>query len=531
MFTTGTATDYADLLDRLNTYLISKGSAFGLTYSGTGNGTLTAYSGGASSVAETFTITATSPTSFTVVGSTTGSIGPATVGTPFAHATIEFLLTAGGTAFVSGDAFILSTAPKWTALRKALGVVVLASDGNTGVHGAQNLVDGKNELSDRYWRADGPYTDPQEVEFEFFEAETIASYQLSAFSTSYPSYMPTAWKLQYWTGSAWSDLDTVTGETNWGATEVRTFTVTSPVSATRYRLHLTAFGTTGFVQIGAVRLLRSDGVDAAFSQTIWEAPGNDGDSEILVGVHGFERQDADYYNWEVASFDAYQATSLWREQAGHHSELYVPLWDNTIPYWFIVDGRRVIVIAKVSTQYEVAYLGLISPFFSPEQWPYPIALGGSMAFGPTRPAWNSTDWRWSNASVNHRAFTHSDCALSSNTEPEWHQMRARNLSGEWLGFASRANDGGPYLEGRGVIWPYSSGLTLVDKNIDGSYTHWPIMLNAPTPNTIGELSGVACVSGQGLTAETLIQDGAIDWMALQDIFRTDRDDFFAIALD
>jgi len=524
MFTTGTATDYVDLLDRLNTYLISKGSAFGLTYSGIGNGTLTAYSGGASSVAETFTITATSPTSFTVVGSTTGSIGPATVGTPFAHATIEFLLTAGGTAFISGDEFTLSTAPKWTAHRKALGAVVLATDGNTGLNGAQNLVDGKNALSDRYWQA-GPYTDPQNVEFTFFEVETIASYQISAFSTYNLSWMPVAWTLQYWTGSAWSDLDTQSGQYNWGATELRTFTVSSPVSATRYRLHLTQFGVTNYVRMGGVRLLRSDGVDAAFSQTIWEAPGNDGDSEILVGVHGFERQDADYYNWEVASFDAYQATSLWREQAGHHGELYIPLWDNTIPYWFIVDGRRVIVVAKLNTQYEVAYLGLLSPFFSPEQWPYPIALGGSMAFGPTRPAWNSTDWRWSNATINHHAFTHSDHGVGAITEPEWTQMRARDLSGEWLGFTTGA------VIGRAIMWPYVSGLSLLDQNIDGSYTHWPIMLNTPTPNTIGELSGVDCVSGQGLTAETLIRDGEIDWMALHDIFRTDRDDFFAIALD
>jgi hypothetical protein len=39
------------------------------------------------------------------------------------------------------------------------------------------------------------------------------------------------------------------------------------------------------------------------------------------------------------------------------------------------------------------------------------------------------------------------------------------------------------------------------------------------------------VSGQGLTAETLMRKGAIDWMALHNITRTDRDDFLAVALD
>jgi hypothetical protein len=42
---------------------------------------------------------------------------------------------------------------------------------------------------------------------------------------------------------------------------------------------------------------------------------------------------------------------------------------------------------------------------------------------------------------------------------------------------------------------------------------------------------VAAVSGQGLTAETQIRLGVIDWMALHNITRTERDDFLAVALD
>jgi hypothetical protein len=84
---------------------------------------------------------------------------------------------------------------------------------------------------------------------------------------------------------------------------------------------------------------------------------------------------------------------------------------------------------------------------------------------------------------------------------------------------------------RGIIWPYRCGLSLIDPNIDASYSLWPVMLNAGTPNTLGELSGVACVSGQGVTAETMITIGAIDWMVVPNINRTDRDDFFAVALD
>lgn len=529
MFKTGTATDYANLLDLLNTFLTATGSAFGLTYVGTGDGTLTAYSGGATSIAETFTITATSSSSFTVVGSVSGSIGPATVGTPFNHTLIAFLITAGGTAFIVGDVFTLSTAPKWVAHRKTLGARLLATEGNTGAYAVQNLVDGKDESSNRYWSA--PFaTFPQDVEFEFFEAETIASYQLAAFH-GWPNYMPTAWDFDYWTGSAWSTLASESGETGWTDDEVRTYTVGSPVSATKYRLHITDCAA-ATIQMGIARLRRSDGIDAAFSQTIWKAPGNDGDSEILVGVHAFERQDADYFDWEIAGFDSHVATSRWYAQAGFHGKLYLPLWNDSIPYWFIADGRRVVVIAKLNTQYEIAYLGFIDPYFTPDELPYPLALGGSLAFGITVPAWQSTDFRWSNTSNEHRAPTHSDPLSQSDFITEQRQMRARDWSGAWLGYCATVNDivASPNPL-RHTIWPYCCGLSLLDPNLNDGYTLWPVMLNAGTPNTIGELRGVRCVTGQGVTAETLLDHGCISWIVFHNIYRTDRDDFLAVALD
>jgi hypothetical protein len=533
MFEVDTAADYVDLLDRLNTFLTAKGSAFGLAYSGTGTGTLTDYSGGASSIAETFTITATSSSSFDVVGSVSGSIGPATVGTPFAHAKIEFTITAGGTAFIAGDEFLLSTAPKWTAHRKTLGARVLATQGNSGSTAAQNIVDGKTTQTSMYWAVAAPVTLPQIVEFTLFEAETITQYQMAAFSSSgYPN-MPKTWKFQYDSGgSVWVDLDSHTDYTGWTPSGIVTFTIGSPVSATKYRLYITAIPSTT-IHIGAVRLLRASGVDAAFSQVIWEAPGNDGDEEIFCGAHAFERQDADYFNWELSAQDGYVAGALWAEQTGFHGKCYLPLWDASIPYWFIADGRRVIVIAKIDIQYEVAYLGLHNPYFSPDQLPYPMALGGSMAHGQTIPGWDSTLWRWNNTGYTHRAFTHSDPGNPAIVYTEYFQLRARDWDGLWIGFEATKQDiitGTPGVS-QAIVWPYRCGLSLLDPNLDGSYALWPIMLMDATPNTLGNLSGVACVSGQDITAETLITIGSVDWIVVPNINRTDRDDFFAVALD
>ena len=194
-----------------------------------------------------------------------------------------------------------------------------------------------------------------------------------------------------------------------------------------------------------------------------------------------------------------------------------------------------IVVAKINTQYEMAYLGLLDPYFSPEQWPYPLALGATIALGETPVGLSSTLYRWSEASDKHRMPTHSDTLSNTppSLRPEDAQLRARNLDGAWLPFAAYRNDSPTSTPQsyESIVWPYRGGMSLLDLNLDGSRTLWPVMLNATGPNTIGQLRGVAAVSGQGLTAETMIRLGAVDWIALHNIARTERDDFLAVALD
>lgn len=78
------------------------------TYLGTGNGTLGSVGVNQTTAeAETWTITATSATNFTVTGFVSGAQGAATVGTPYNNGIISFTITAGVTPFISGDAFTL----------------------------------------------------------------------------------------------------------------------------------------------------------------------------------------------------------------------------------------------------------------------------------------------------------------------------------------------------------------------------------------------------------------------------------------
>jgi hypothetical protein len=546
-FEIGIATDYKDLAEKLNAWL-TQGSAFGLTYSGLGDGRFTAYRGGSSSIAETFTITATSPTSFNVVGSVTGSVGPATVGTPFSRGTIAFTILSGATPFVAGDTFTISTAPPWLERRHFDGAVVRATEGNSGQLAAQNLVDGKNAQDDsRYWRVDSP-TIPQDVELELPVAKTIGVYELARFTAeSSIEYGPRAWDFQYWDGAGWVTLDSQSGHTAWGPNEVRVFPIASPVSADLYRLHITQGNSASRLYLGAIRLKQTTGSledrgDHAFGSYIWQAPGNDGASEIFCGIHMFERQDADYYNWELASFDGFATEVPFYQQAGAEVGLHLPLRNAAIPYWFVNDGRRVIVVAKVNTSYEMAILGAgLDPYFSPNQLPLPLVLGGTLCFGtPAKqktyyPTWENPAWRYSNASNNHRMPTHSDPGnpYVYGVELRLYQLRARNVDGSWSGYEAAYNDAitAAPAAGSAIVWPYRCGVTGWDPNLDGTYQLLPVMLCHNAPNVQGRLAGIRAVSGQGLSAESLLFDGARDWLVLPNITRTDRDDWLAVCLD
>jgi flagellar hook protein FlgE len=97
-----------------NGVLIGTGGGIGATALGstdTGNGTITGVGATSATVAQTVTLTATSPTTFNVVGSVSGSLGTATVGVPFTSAQLNFTINAGSTAFATGDTATIATTP------------------------------------------------------------------------------------------------------------------------------------------------------------------------------------------------------------------------------------------------------------------------------------------------------------------------------------------------------------------------------------------------------------------------------------
>jgi hypothetical protein len=392
---TGTATGYDDLLDKLDTFLTSQGMCLSPSFVGTGNGTISGLIGGSASVAEVITVTFTGSTAFDVAGSVSGAIGSGTVGTAFTSSQINFTITAGGTAFVSGDVFTVATTPPWTSKRRSSG-----------------------------------------------------------------------------------------------------------------------------------------------SQMIWQAPGNGNADQILVGAKLFHDVGVDYYNWRLGGFSAFDGALSFENQPGYvgGSGQSTPspvfnLWNSSIPYWFVANGRRVIVVAKVSSVYVSCYLGFLSAYVSPGAFPYPLAVIGSMGWDGNNvsfePASNDNRWRWSYVGQELSNYNKQRTAQSYSTGG---CFRVRLPNGVWMAF-----DSGWSETQFGRLWPWTdfnlqSGLDWRD-NLDGGYTVLPVVLyDGGSLNVYGELDGVGATTGFAQSAENTITIGMSKWLVVQDVNRTTKRDYFAIKL-
>jgi hypothetical protein len=316
--------------------------------------------------------------------------------------------------------------------------------------------------------------------------------------------------------------------------------VGTPFTSTKANLTITAGGT-AFVATDAFTFAvappwlskrRSSGVEM-----IWSAPGNGGLDQILVGVKAFSNVGADYYNWRLGGFQAFDSGAVFNQQVGYVGgpsqagpSPVLQLWNSTIPYWFFANGRRVIVVAKISTVYCCMYLGLLNSYMAPGTFPYPLVVGGSISFDiNAEPAegGSSSQWRWSNTSDNSYCFAKP--YFSSLNSDNRSTLRLRLASGTWRGFG---NGTGEQNFGR------TAPTSLIDRslydvrpNLDGTYTLFPIVLWDMVPaQQYGELDGVFEVTGFSQGAENTITQNGVKHLVVQNQFRNTKYDFFAIRM-
>lgn len=264
--------------------------------------------------------------------------------------------------------------------------------------------------------------------------------------------------------------------------------------------------------------------DSGGASAIFKARGLTDAEEIFVGLSLHPSPSTDAFNLGIWMFRAYVPELAHTAQPGHSTRFYVPLWDTSMPYWFVANGQRLIVTAKVSTVYSSGYAGKFLPYGLPGEYPQPYYVAGVVPGSTTR---------WSTISEFDRNF--------------WDPGSAARIllpSGAWWTARNHQDVSGtesPYTADV-QVWPYAFGSMAsstrdryreLRENVDGTYPLWPLILGGADPSAelYGELDGAFAVTGFSNAAENIIQIGGVDHLVVQNLFRTARYQYAAIKLE
>lgn len=231
-------------------------------------------------------------------------------------------------------------------------------------------------------------------------------------------------------------------------------------------------------------------------ELILQGVGLGGTDQIFIGFRAYQNSTADYYNLSVAGFTGYVAGNTFTQQPGYR-ESGICAHNLRIDYWLSVNAQRIAMALKVGTPvYELAYVGKFLPYGTPGQYPYPLAVIGTLNGVPAT--------RFSDTSASHTSGVKGGAIA---------QGAIRDVMGNWQAFynlpyqvsaASRRDSGGTYRAMKCVLY------------------------NAN--NLWGELDGVRYIPGFNNTVENTSSVNGVPQVVIQDVFRTGIGDYFLLEL-
>jgi len=368
-------------------------------------------------------------------------------------------------------------------------------------------------------------------------------------------------------GSAWTTVYQATNEPSWTQLEERTYTFTSAGSHLYWRLLVDDFYSAASVGLSITTLqlldINGDIANHFGSEVIFRAPGNANTDAIFTGIRTEYDVASDWHNFFLNGFTGFESSTSFHLQPGAinsygaEDELElnaIPLWNQPMDYWLSANGRYLSINAKVSTNIESGYMGFIKTYAANSEYPYPLAIGGSL-----RPhsSVRGTRWRYSNVNKNdHSAFFGPTVYGAATTENASSTLYLLDPNGQWYGFSNRTafnNSATNSIEEMTVqgthpnypvtgavrsVWP---NTTVGDDTrklpyrecLGGGYLPRPIVLIQRSPYEIvfGEFDGLIDIPAFGLTTEDTTTFGADNYVLLQNTYRLDAWEFCAVRLD
>jgi hypothetical protein len=250
---------------------------------------------------------------------------------------------------------------------------------------------------------------------------------------------------------------------------------------------------------------------------VLQGPGLSGTDEILVTLEPSVSVGGDYYNLGIGGLSSYNPGDPISGQANRLTPRYLHLWNTSMPYWFIANGRRFIVVVRISTVYQSAYAGFILPYHLPTTWAYPLFIGACS---------DESTWRYS-------VVNNGDHAAFFN--PGQYGSAIRLPDGVWLSLSNKRQISNETTDDINNIAPWASyfGNASRRDGLDGGYKPYPaeIVITTPYACTLGALQGVFHVPGFGTASEnTFVADG-VTHLVVQNVYRTSNNEYAALALE
>lgn len=263
------------------------------------------------------------------------------------------------------------------------------------------------------------------------------------------------------------------------------------------------------------------------------APGSLGGEQPRFAIQTYADVDLNIYTWRAHAAINYEGAKGFGEQSYSSPRIYLPLWNDTIDYWFYVNDRRAIVIAKIGVVYHSFYGGFFLPYALPEEYPFPLYIGGTV---------NSD-----------QAYNLDNSGMRSAFDPSLgaaaYFQREENV---WKVFHNSSNSNGQSdvisATTNAVIWPYrttkgrdpSNLVTAEDFNyyflnnlrptLEEFLPMWQAQIIDPGSEHVmpGMLDGVFVTPGFNRIPEQVITYAAQDYRLFISHNRTRGKDFFAI---
>lgn len=267
---------------------------------------------------------------------------------------------------------------------------------------------------------------------------------------------------------------------------------------------------------------------------LWlRGPGAGPDRQVFLGFRSENNVTNGWYGWAMRGATAFDGAATFAGQPDASPAVYFNTWQNSIDYWFYVNDRRIIVVAKASTSYVSMYGGFFLPFALPTEYAFPMCVIGNFN---TLSAFNLNN-------AGNRMFSDPGSAAGQyrlRGSPSWKAIsNTANTANASFGPSSAAT------AGEAIIWPNRTvrsdggtntgdwnrlnGLAKMRPNANNQYPLMQLhLIDIGNSDWAGALDGVYATPGFNRSTEQLVTNGGRTFRHFQNLFRSSARDFVVI---